>query len=76
MGGGEAFKPFDWFVAVVYLLFKGSTVRAVDFLNRVEGTSLAHYLWAPAVSPVRLLGCVFFFAFLVCDVQIVQYAPD
>ncbi|KAL5971051.1 Protein broad-minded [Taenia solium] len=48
VGGGEAFKPFDWFVAVVYLLFNGSTIRAVDFLNRLEGTSLAHYLWAPA----------------------------
>ncbi|KAL5103121.1 Protein broad-minded [Taenia crassiceps] len=46
--GGEAFRPFDWFVAVVYLLFNGSTAGAVHFLNGLQATPLAHYLWTPA----------------------------
>lgn len=62
--GGETFRPFDWFVAVVYLLFNGSTVRAVDFLNRLQGTSLVHYLWAPGVSLVSLIGCFVVFLFI------------
>ncbi|KAH9277910.1 Protein broad-minded [Echinococcus granulosus] len=49
---GETFRPFDWFVGLIFLLFNGSTSRAVDFLNRFQDTSLAHYLWAP--SPVEM----------------------
>ncbi|VDM17033.1 unnamed protein product [Hydatigera taeniaeformis] len=47
---GDSFEPFDWFVALIFLLYNGSVSHAVDFLNRFQGTSLAHYLWSPVAT--------------------------
>ncbi|KAM7539816.1 hypothetical protein Aperf_G00000038017 [Anoplocephala perfoliata] len=41
----ETFRRFDWFAALIFLVFNGNGSQTLDFLNRFRGSKYACYLW-------------------------------
>lgn len=46
----EPFRTFDWFAALIFLVFRGDVSRTLEFLDRFRGSSLARYLWPSLVE--------------------------
>ncbi|VDO01287.1 unnamed protein product [Rodentolepis nana] len=45
----EIFQTFDWFAALIFLIFNGDRSRASEFLRGFKETELANFLWNSAV---------------------------